>query len=174
MAQLDHFYPRDRFPIFSVSLYNIVPVCGTCNHIKSVNEIAISPHDHSQNFSHMKISYIPKSGNWIDDANEIKVSFEYDREDLSFKEGMKRNLEVMGIMSSYNTHADYIQELLKKAQIYGIEARNSLLNDFPELFSSDEEMMRIIFGNYIETKDFLNRPLSKLTQNLLKEIGILV
>lgn len=174
MAQLDHFYPRDKFPIFSVSLYNIIPVCATCNHIKSIYEIGISPHDHTRDFSHMKISYIPTSGDWIDDAKKIKVIFEYDSEDADFKEGMKHNLEEMGIMSSYGEHADYVQEILKKAQIYGAEVRSNLLNDFPELFSSDEEVLRIVFGNYIETKDLLKRPLSKLTQDILREIGVIV
>ena len=174
MAQLDHFYPRDKFPIFSVSLYNIIPACGTCNHIKSTNEIGISPHDHTRDFSNMKISYIPESGDWIDDADKIKVMFEYDSRDIDFKERMERNLEEMGIMSSYAAHVDYIQEILKKAQIYGIEVRSNLLSDFPELFSSDEEIMRTVFGNYIETKDLLKRPLSKLTQDILREIGVIV
>lgn len=173
MAQLDHFYPRDRFPIFSVSLYNLVPVCGTCNHIKSVNEIGICPHDHTFDFSHLKISYEPKSSDWINNAEEISISFEYDDKDERFKNGMEQNLETMGIISSYSTHTDYVQEILKKAQIYGKETRSNLLNDFPELFESDEELIKIIFSNYIEAQDLLKRPLSKLTCDLLTELKIL-
>ena len=94
-------------------------------------------------------------------------------EDIEFKEKMERNLEVMAIQSSYNSHVDYIQEILKKAQIYSKEMRNDLLNSFPELFSSDDEIIRIIFGNYIDATDFLKRPLSKLTRDLLEEVGII-
>ena len=173
MAQLDHFFPRDKYPIFSVSLYNLVPSCSSCNHIKSIEEIGISPHDHSYNFSHLRISYIPQKSNWLDDPREIKVSFKYDVEDIEFKEKMERNLEVMAIQSSYNSHVDYIQEILKKAQIYSKEMRNDLLNSFPELFSSDDEIIRIIFGNYIDATDFLKRPFSKLTRDLLEEVGII-
>ena len=39
MAQLDHFFPRDSFPIFAVSLYNLVPACSACNHIKTTKEM---------------------------------------------------------------------------------------------------------------------------------------
>lgn len=173
MAQLDHFYPRDKFPIFAISLYNLIPSCSTCNHIKSINEIGISPHDHTRNFSHLRITYMPKSSGWIDNAEEIELSFDYDKYDHDFQENMECNLENMGIKSSYCTHRDYVQELLKKAQIYGKEMRSNLLNDFPELFNSDDELIRIIFSNYIDEKDALKRPLSKLTQDLLKELNII-
>ncbi len=173
MAQLDHFYPRDRFPIFAISLYNLIPSCSTCNHIKSIKEIGVSPHDHTRNFSHLRITYMPKSSGWIDNAEEIELSFDYDKYDHDFQEGMECNLETMGIKSSYCTHRDYVQELLKKAQIYGKEMRSNLLNDFPELFNSDDELIRIIFSNYIDEKDALKRPLSKLTQDLLKELNII-
>ena len=173
MGQLDHFYPRDKFPVFSMSLYNLIPSCGSCNHIKASNEITISPHDHARKFSNLRISYVPKSSRWIDDADEIDVLFCYDESDVDFKNGMEKNLEVMGIKSSYNVHRDYIQEILKKAQIYGQEARSNLLNDFPELFVSDDELIKVIFSNYIDEKDSLKRPLSKLTQDILKELNII-
>lgn len=60
MAQLDHYYSRDKFPIFSVSLYNLVPSCSSCNHIKSANDIGISPHNRKYDFSKMHISLSPK------------------------------------------------------------------------------------------------------------------
>lgn len=173
MAQLDHFYPKDRFPVFAVSLYNLVPSCSTCNHIKSIKEIGLSPHDHSCDFAHMKISYIPNSADWVNDSKEIKLLFDYDDKDIGFKEKMERNLDEMGLISSYNSHIDYAHEIIKKAQIYGKEMRNNLLNDFPELFESDEELIRVIFSNYIEMEDLLKRPLSKLTQDLLKELNII-
>lgn len=171
MAQLDHFYPRDKFPIFAVSLYNLVPSCSACNHMKSTKEIGVSPHDHSYDFSNMRISYIPCTGNWIENSDDIKLNFTYKSEEC--KAAMELNLETLGIKSAYSMHTDYIQELLKKAQIYGPDMRNSLMAQFPDLFASDEDLLRTIFGNYIETKDTLIRPLSKLTQDLLIELGII-
>lgn len=174
MAQLDHFYPRDKFPIFSVSLYNLVPSCSACNHIKFINSIGISPHDHKYDFSNMRISYIPQSSEWLDDADKIKIQFKYNDNDEMFNNKMECNLKNMGIKSSYEKHTDYVQEILKKARIYGKEMRTNLLKEFPELFSSDEELLKIIFSNYIETKDLLKRPLSKMTQDLLRELEIII
>lgn len=171
MAQLDHFYPRDEFPIFAVSLYNLVPSCSTCNHMKTTEEIGVSPHDHSYDFSNMRITYTPCTGNWIENSNDIRLDFVYKNDE--YKAKMELNLETLGIKYSYSMHTDYVQEILKKAQIYGPEMRNSLMTQFPDLFSSEEELLRIIFGNYIDIKDTLKRPLAKLTQDLLEELGII-
>lgn len=37
-AKLDHFYPKSLYPFFALSLYNLIPVCGTCNLVKSDNK----------------------------------------------------------------------------------------------------------------------------------------
>jgi len=173
VAQLDHFYPRSWYPIFAISLYNIVPACSSCNHIKGNKQVGISPHDHSVDFSKLKISYTPKSGDFIDNSNNIDITFQFDNVDFEFQQRMKMNLKNMGIEHSYNMHSDYVQELLKKAQIYGPELRDNILRDFPDLFESDEELVRTIFSNYIEIDDLLKRPLAKMTRDLLKELGII-
>lgn len=173
MAQLDHFFPKDTFPIFAVSLYNLVPSCSSCNHIKSNEEIGISPHNHSYNFSQVQISYIPKSADWINDAEEIEIRFKYDANDVEFRDMMNKNLDTMGIRKAYDMHKDYMQEILKKAQIYEKEHRENLMSDFPGLFSSEEELLQTLFGNYICENDLLKRPLSKMTMDLLKELSII-
>lgn len=90
-----------------------------------------------------------------------------------FKNKMDDNLDVMGIRRAYDMHKDYVQEILKKAQIYGKGHRENLMRDFPELFSSDEELIQAIFSNYICEEDMLKRPLSKITMDLLKELSII-
>ena len=47
------------------------------------------------------------------------------------------------------------------------------MQDFPDLFSSDEELIRTIFGNYIREEELLKRPLSKLTRDILEELGLI-
>ena len=39
--------------------------------------------------------------------------------------------------------------------------------------SSEEELYRLIFGNYIDYSNINSRPLSKLTQDILKELKII-
>ena len=173
MAQLDHYYARDKFPIFAVSLYNLIPSCSTCNHIKSANEIGVSPHNRKYDFSQMHISYSPTNADYLNNTDSFKIEFSYDDNESEFKKKLENNLNEMGIKESYEMHKDYVVEILKKAQIYDKSHRINIMNDLPELFSSDDELIQTIFANYIKEEDLLKRPLSKLTRDLLKEMEII-
>ena len=37
--QIDHYYPKSEYPCFSISFYNLYPVCGPCNNSKSASQI---------------------------------------------------------------------------------------------------------------------------------------
>ena len=54
--------------------------------------------------------------------------------------------------------------MCKRSQI------KELYKSYGNLFKDEEELVRIIFGNYINSKDLNKRPLSKLTKDILKEI----
>lgn len=117
--------------------------------------------------------YLPNSGDYINDEKEIEIEFQYDNEESDFPELMEKNLDAMGIKEAYNMHKDYLLEILRKGQIYSAEQRESIMQDFPDLFSSDEELIRTIFGNYIREEELLKRPLSKLTRDILEELGLI-
>ena len=63
-----------------------------------------------------------------------------------------------------------MQEILKKRIIYSRSQIKELYKSYGNLFKDEEELVRIIFGNYINSKDLNKRPLSKLTKDILKEI----
>lgn len=168
-AQLDHFFPRSDYPMFSVCLYNLVPCCYACNHIKSNNHINVSPYNQTFDFNSMMFTYIPKSANWINDSDEIEIMFNSISRD---GEQLKIDIENLGISESYKYHRSYVQELLKKIQVYNSSRIIELYRGFPELFSSEEEILRTIFGCYIHENDLGRRPLSKLTNDILKELGV--
>ncbi|MGB6130109.1 MAG: hypothetical protein WBG30_15310, partial [Psychrilyobacter sp.] len=43
-AQLDHYYPKDDYPYLAISIFNLVPSCPTCNHIKGSKEDHLHPY----------------------------------------------------------------------------------------------------------------------------------
>ncbi|WP_052090950.1 HNH endonuclease domain-containing protein [Desulfosporosinus sp. HMP52] len=166
-AQLDHFFPRSRYPIFAVSLFNLIPSCYACNHIKLVNEIAVSPYNYKFDYKNaLKFSYTPLSSDYLNDHKQLKVDINIKQKDIY------SNIKVMRIDKAYELHADYVQELIKKSKVYNKVQILEYLREYPGLFSSKEELLRIIFGNYIQEKDFGKRPLAKLTVDILEELGI--
>ena len=50
---LDHYYQQDKFPIFSLSLYNLIPSCATCNtNVKNTRDVEQykNPYDNDYDF----------------------------------------------------------------------------------------------------------------------------
>ncbi len=84
--QFDHFYPKDKYPYFSLSLYNLIPSCANCNHRKRNTEMDIRKHFHPfynsvDIFGRFKIIYPPSAK--LDehqnlreiDLDQIKLAF---------------------------------------------------------------------------------------------------
>ena len=57
-----------------------------------------------------------------------------------------------------------------KSVIYNDTLIHEYLENFDGLFKSEEEMKRILFGNYINEEDLGKRPLSKFTKDLLDDM----
>ena len=39
LFQVDHYYPKEKYPYLSIALYNLYPVCASCNLTKSNNPV---------------------------------------------------------------------------------------------------------------------------------------
>jgi len=168
-AQIDHFFNKKDYPLFALSLYNLIPSCYACNHIKHTNPIKVSPYDEDYDFINgYCISYKPLPSGTEPGIDNIEVFFHY------VDDRIKSNIETLHINDAYKLHTDYISELLVKAKIYTEKYMDEIRTDHEGLFSSREEMIRILFANYFKEEDLRKRPLSKLTRDiLLKETNLI-
>ena len=162
-AQLDHFFPKDSYPLFVVSFYNLIPSCYSCNHVKSNKDLEYSPYDTSFPFDDVKITYIPKSVDKI----EIKIN----SDDSAFKNGIR----ILGIEELYQSHVDVVYELIWKKEVYSDSYRDGLskiLNQ-TDLELSEAELNRFITGHYTDKENYGKRPLSKMVTDIGSEIGLI-
>ena len=167
-AQLDHFYPRSKYPIFALSICNLIPSCYACNHIKSATNIGASPYDKNIDFqNNIKFSYIPLKADYLENPNEIEIIIKSEDTNIS------QNIDTMKIESAYKLNKDYVFEIIKKAKIYNKEFKDELLQNYGDLISSEEELDRLIYGNYVNIEDANKRPLAKLTHDILEELNII-
>ena len=162
-AQLDHFFPKDSYPLFAVSFYNLIPSCYSCNHVKFNKDLKHSPYDTSFPFEDVKFTYIPKS------VDEIKIKI--DSHDIDFKNGIR----ILGIEELYQSHIDVVNELIWKKEVYTDSYREGLseiLNQ-TNLELSEAEVNRFITGYYTDKGDYGKRPLSKMVADIGREIGLI-
>lgn len=160
-AQLDHFFSRSEFPIFSVCLYNLVPVCGNCNRVKSAKKIAFaSPFDNSIDWEKdISFSYNGSS------LKDIKVI-------INSKGNLKNNIKEMKINEAYQIHGVEVLELIEKEQMYS----NTQIEEFKKVLAlikmTDLEMKKIVFGPEITRQSMRTKPLGKMMSDLHKELKI--
>lgn len=158
-AQLDHFFSKSDFPLFAICLYNLVPVCGNCNRVKSAKSLAFaSPFDNTIEWEKdITFSY---RGTTLKDIEIV----------IESKGNLENNMKAMKIKSAYQIHGIEILDLLDKKQMYS----SSQQQEFKKVLSNltDPEIKRIIFGPEITKECMRTKPLGKMMHDLHKELKI--
>lgn len=167
--QFDHFYPKSKYPYLALSFYNLVPSCAVCNLAKSDNlricREGINPYsDGFPNDCRFTIDTIEKCV-LVGNSKEWKIS-------LPPKGKHQHHVDTLLLGDLYSQHKDYVEEIVFKAQAYNDDCYAGLLDSFSGLGLTPNEMNRLIFGNYIAPAEYGKRPLSKLTADILHQLGI--
>ena len=95
---------------------------------------------------------------------EIELEIEYDNKDLE-EESQKLYLKEL-----YSNHKDIAAEIVRKSRYQGTGYIDGLYKQLGSLFSSKEEVYRMVYGNYLNKEDWSKRPLSKFTYDIAKEV----
>ena len=160
-AQLDHFFPKTDYPIFSLCLYNLVPSCGDCNRVKSKSTVElISPFDYTADWNEIKFSYEP-----IDTQNN-KITINTSNLKI------KNNINEMKIEEAYQIHGEEVNRLTERKMMY----EKSQIEEFDEVLKkiniTQSDYKKLIFGPKITDDMLKEMPLGKLKRDLMNEFGI--
>jgi hypothetical protein len=156
-AQLDHFYSKSKYSYLSMSYYNLIPSCPTCNTIKGEQQLNVNPYTITNSNENIVFDYINKIGK----LSERHISWKPIPKEYE-EDWKKLGLEVL-----YKKHDKYLQDLLIRMEIYNSKYRQDL---YKFIYDEDKEVAtefdRAIIGNYYEEKDLSKQPLSKLTKDI--------
>ncbi len=162
MCDLDHFFDKKEYPVMAVSFYNLVPVCHSCNHVKGIEKISYSPHNKKYSTDDLLTFEFYISGiEFLADENQIGIEIMDDTV-------IRDNIEKLKLREVYQVHTDLVQECIKKAVVFQPDYLSYLYRTYGELFESEEELYRIVYGNYLEGMSYGKRPLAKLTSDIMK------
>jgi len=160
--EIDHFYPKSKYPIFALSFYNFIPACPTCNHIKRELRLKISPWK----------GYI---GKYKEPVFRVKNTVEdlfLEAPKIEIINGVRKDISILGIDRLYNKHTDVVQDILNRIQAYNTDAYSAVLESFQGIVNTEGELDRMVWGNYTDPDEFSKRPFSKLTSDILKQYKI--
>lgn len=178
-AELDHFYSKDLFPYLAIAKYNLVPSCSSCNRLGGkytvdayakhmVNPFEIQKSDDFLNFKLRIKNANVTSLNTLADGLSLKL--------IANNPNMKKNVEILNLNNLYQHHTDYAAELyfkwlVKATQVYRNSLKGILRRQGIKL--SDDDIKRIIVGNYVKEQDYSKRPLSKMMHDIAKDLGLI-
>ena len=179
--EFDHFYPQSRYPYLSLSFYNLIPSCKSCNStIKGFRAMDIDSHIH------------PYLGGFEDDLTFVTgitvedfLNGELGSGKITFQESKVVSDKTKAINSSaffkladiYNeSHKDIAEDIFRKST----EASKEYLEKYwnftstqgTRLMSSPEDLYRNFVGNFLYKKDFYKRPLAKFQFDIATETGL--
>lgn len=154
--EFDHFYPEAIHPSLILSFYNLVPSCPQCNHLKRTQELEMNP--------------------WIGYSKEKRPTFRVDTSIEDFPAnpklkivGENANTKKLGIKELYGEHTDYVKDILNKIQAYNPATYRAIIKDFQGIVNTMSGLERMVWGNYTNQADASNRPLAKLTADILEQ-----
>jgi hypothetical protein len=166
--ELDHFKPQSSRPYLCTNFYNLYPVCANCNKYKlhKLTLFSLYTDDPAQ--------ILPFSFT-LDKKSIIKYMLTQNFDDLkvSFHAPMHPDHnDTFKIEATYSALKDVVEELVWKHKIYNTSYLKTLSNAFTKKFSYSG-LHRFILGNYDQWADIHKRPLTKLTQDIAEQLGIL-
>ena len=173
----DHFFPKAIYPYLSVSFYNLIPACNTCNQTKSNKLTSLTTHWHpyfgDDLMSKFQFEIEPKS--CVDFAlDKYKTDAILKIQTKSQSNPMvKTHIETFNLEDQYKVHTDIAAETIWKSMVYVNSYKTELKNLFAAIGLTEPEIKRIIIGNYSEPEDVHKRPLSKLTSDLAKDLRLI-
>lgn len=169
--EIDHFYPKSKYPVLGVSYFNLIPSCKSCNGFGAKHEN--DPHDLG-----LINPYLLKYNDFVF-THKIKniaiINPLVGKSDVEvyLKTTKTGHLDVFNLKELYELHHDHALELIIKQRLKYSKKHREYLSSYKGLRFSNSEIDRMILGNYTLEKEQHKRPLSKMYQDIGKELGLI-
>ena len=169
-SEMDHFYNKNKFPMFSISLYNFIPSCSTCNRIKGTKNLKINPYL-SIDTDKVKFEITPDSESY---KIEIKREANSNFHTFELTEDMKNDfIDVLKLDEAYKVHVIEVLEMINREKEYNEKYREDLKSMFwGEEIEIDKKIDALIYGDVIFTSedDLVNKSLGKFKKDIYEKI----
>ncbi len=166
--QFDHFYDKMSYPMLSMSLYNLIPSCPTCNQGKSAHALPVIFHPYMNDIHSLFAFEVSEpiagyTGDDMPDYVDVKLNW---KPFVTQKDGDAFE-NTFHLAAMYSRHGDVVRDTFYKAYEHPYYANPS---NFTFLSAEDAKYLeRLWYGNYMDEKDIHRRPLAKFTQDVRKQ-----
>ncbi|WP_267402943.1 MULTISPECIES: hypothetical protein [unclassified Chryseobacterium] len=183
---LDHFIPKGEFPFLSISLYNLIPSCYSCNSkFKGQKDFdlsdfmkSISPSSESfciNDYLSLKLNFDTKTDKFEEKLQNIKQieDLEVKFRNLKSEKDIDKYLDMFKLKGRYDFHKSIGYELIEKRKRYPEKQIEAIIKLFRanKITVSKSDLKKDIFGK--ECFESNNEPFEKYKQDIAKQLGII-
>lgn len=175
--EFDHFFSQEKYPLLSMSFYNLIPSCKICNstlkHTKQFT-LARNIHPYQHGFDEVvRFNYNPNDAkSAIGLGTNMEITCVPQAGHTLFDQ-YTNNVRVFKIAEIYQGHTDIVAEIVRKFYMSDGKYLEVLFKSFPQI-GSYEELYRLAFGNYLENKNLDQRILAKLTKDIVQQLDFIL
>lgn len=169
--ELDHFFPKSKYPFLCISFFNLIPCCPCCNRWKSDDESTFSLYtskkDELDAFSFYLTDFSMIEYCLKHNVNKLKIKLKSNDIKLKYNHEARFHIEEL-----YEHFKDEAEEIF---WIY-LSRNNSYFKQAMESFKmvfDNKALLRIMYGVYEGEENIHKRPLSKMKQDILHQLKLI-
>lgn len=174
--QLDHFFPEGKYPYLALSLYNMIPSCGTCN----LSKLSLDTHDtpivypFDEEFGYGAKFEIRMKGkqNFVrvmqGASDEFLIAL--DTAKAQNAAAIETQMEQLHLDELYREHTEYVMDIIRSKYVNTPARIGEIRRMFPKLFRSDDEVKNMLYMTDLRKESWGRRPLSKLTHDIDRQL----
>lgn len=173
--EVDHWKSREKYPFLSISFYNYVPSCPSCNKHKGKNDLAYCLYSELPQviggseynpfvfaISDLSLSRFLNTFN----TDLLKLEFKSSTSD----DAIERDYARFAINEMYECFKDEAALSIRRFLFYSDAYREQMRHNYSSLFSDDCLYEEFIYGIPFSRGGALLRPLAKMIQDIRSQL----
>ena len=176
---LDHFYSKDKYPLFRLSFFNLIPSCEACNtRLKGstiFDDTYLNPYveGYNNDGKFHTIAVDVQSSTGLNSNYKVLLTTPFEKIDKKKADRIRKNHKLFEINKIYESHGEVISDIYRKSYISDNQYLSVLKKQFPALIADKLDLYRIGLGNFYKESEFNKRPFAKLTKDIAEQLGLL-
>ena len=181
---LDHLIPKGKYPSLSISLFNLIPSCYSCNSKFKTTKVfdnldtlhKISPSSETFNLDESLVFKINFDiDNYFENGNKNLDLIDVKLTNLTSEKDVDKFIDMFNLKGRYEFHKNIALDLLEKRKMYS----DSQLDEIEKIFSDNnikidkETLKKQIFSSVIFERENTNEPFEKYKKDIAKQLGLL-
>jgi len=171
LGDLDHFYPQSCYQLFSLSLWNLIPVCKPCNQLlkRFFNKHILSPFEGGFDDDCI-FRAIPKDTAAYFGLNDhLTLKWEIQSHTMPEKrKKIQQNLDMFRLDDVYQFQVENVKSILFSRYLHSRAYFDKVDGILAKLSLPEEEINRLRYRTSLDKEQFHKELLGKMTYDIVK------